>query len=150
MKKIFACICLMLLASCGGKEELPDVRSSVGLNVSGNNNVSLTGAVNEIGQTTEISRSVAPEGWSTGPVPLSKPYGFAIATRNGRIMIYDDQDSLKRTITIGDSIVIDQLLALKNEIFAIGLNGSIHKVSAEGKTLWQNSTSRVITGRVIL
>jgi hypothetical protein len=118
--------------------------------VSGNNNVSLTGAVNEIGQSTEIPRSVAPEGWSTGPVPLSKPYGFAIATRNGKIMIFDDQDSLKRTISLGDSIVIDQLLSLKNEVFAIGLNGSIHKVSADGKTLWQNSTSRTITGKVIL
>ncbi len=150
MKKLIACISLMFLASCGGKEELPDVRSSVGLNVSGNSNVALTGAVNEIGQTTEISRSIAPEGWATGPVPLSKPYGFAIATRNGKIMIYDDQDSLKQTISLGDSIVIDQLLALKNEIFAIGLNGAVHKVSAESKTLWQNNTSQVITGKVIL
>jgi hypothetical protein len=150
MKKLIACIGLMLLASCGGKDELPDVRSSIGLSVSGNNNVGLTGAVNEVSQTTEIPRSVAPEGWSTGPVPLTKPYGFAIATRNGKIMIFDDQDSLKQTISLGDSIVIDQLLVLRNEVFAIGLNGSIHKVSAEGKPMWNNSTSQAVTSKVIL
>jgi hypothetical protein len=150
MRIIAALACIMMLASCGGREELPQARTSVGLAMDGSHNVQLTGAVNEIGHTTEITRSVAPEGWSTAPVPLSKPYGFAIATRNGKIMIYDDRDSLKQTISIGDSIVIDQLLTRNNEIYVIGLNGTIYKLNAGGKVLWQNTTSRMVTANVVL
>lgn len=150
MRRTVLLLCLVLLASCGGKEELPDVRTSVGLNVNGDHNVRLTGAVNEIGQTTEISRSEAPEGWSTAPVPLSKPYGFAIGTRNGKIMIYDDRDSLKRILSVGDSIIIDQLLVKGEQIIAIALNGSIYKFTADGKSYWTRNTMHVVTANAVL
>jgi hypothetical protein len=150
MKHFATLILALALASCGGREELPEARTSIGLGMNGSHNVQLTGAVNEIGQTTEIARSTAPEGWTTAPVPLPKPHGFAIATRNGKIMIYDDRDSLKQTISLGDSIIVDQLLAVGEQIYAIGLNGSIHKLNANGKMLWANSTSRMITANVIL
>src|SRR5687767_14168452 len=110
MKRYCGLSLLVLLASCGPKEDLPVIRTSSGLSIDGSRNVALTGTVNELGQTTEIDQSAAPEGWSTAPIPLAKPLGFAIATRNGKIMIYDDRDSLKQTVTLGDSIVIDQLL----------------------------------------
>jgi hypothetical protein len=149
--KILCGLCLLvLLASCGPKEDLPVIRTSSGLNIDGSRNVALTGTVNELGQTTEIDQSVAPEGWSTAPIPLAKPLGFAIATRNGKIMIYDDRDSLKQTVTLGDSIVIDQLLTANGRIIAVGLQGTIHAINTTGKLLWQNATSQQVTSNVIL
>lgn len=150
MTKLLTLCLTLLLVSCGPKEDLPPIRTSNGLDIDGSRNVALTGAVNELRQTIELDQSISPEGWSTAPVPLAKPLGFAIATRNGKIMIFDDRDSLKHTVSLGDSIVIDQLLTGNGRIIAVGLMGSVHAVNATGKLLWQNATSQQLTSNVIL
>jgi hypothetical protein len=155
MRKHAALLCLMLLASCGGKEELPEARTSIGLAMDGSHNVQLTGAVNEIGHTSEIDHSVSPEGWATAPVPLPKPYGFAIATRSGMIMVYDDHDSLSRTIVLESQSQVDQLLTRGDQIYVVLLNGQVHCYKANGKYIWggeppKDSVPRFVTANAII
>jgi hypothetical protein len=128
----------LLLTSCGTKEDLPPARTSVGLTMDGSRRIPLTGSVNQVSQTNALAQALSPEGWATGPVALPRPLGFAIAARSGKIFVYDDADSLERTIDLGDSVLIDQLLAKGDSLYAVGLSGRVWCVTPNGKQLWSN------------
>ena len=150
MKLVALFSILILLPGCGPDEQLPAIRTSSGLDIDGSRNVALTGAVNMISQTTALDQKIAPDGWSTAPVPLARPMGFAIATRNGKVMIYDERDSIKHIVETGDSNVIDQLLTVNNRIYAIGLSGAVHAINTAGKILWQNKAPQDVTANAVI
>lgn len=146
----FLGLACLVLAACGTKEELPPERTSVGLTMDGSRRIPLTGAVNQVTQTNALADRLSPEGWATGPVPLPKPLGFAIAGRSGSVFVYDENDSLKHRVNLGDSILIDQLIGVGLKLYAIGLHGNVYCFEPSGKILWSNKTSAGVTANVLL
>lgn len=135
---------------CGAGEELPPERSSIGLGMDGAHGVPFTGSVNQIAQTNALSESLSPGGWSTAPVPLKRPLGFAIGTRTGSILIYDDEDSLEHTIKLNDSTLIDQILVRGSLIYPIGLDGSVWCVDGDGKIRWSTRMDRDVNANAVI
>lgn len=142
---------ILWCTGCGSAEELPPQRASNAFTMDGSRFVPINGSVNQVSQTDALNRSLSPDGWSTAPVPLRPPLGFAVGTRTGRVVIYDEFDSVKSIISLGDSLLIDQLAADGNALYAVTLTGDVFGIDAlTGKPLWRQSVGNSVTANVIL
>jgi outer membrane protein assembly factor BamB len=140
----------LLLSACAKDESLPDVRTSTGLSVDGAHLIPFDGAPDLISQTREIDSTLSPGGWSTAPLPLAAPFGYACGTRSGKIFVFSPHDSLVSTIDVGDGVVIDQLLTDGKSIVVIGLNGAITSSTPDGKRLWSMSVGAFVSANALI
>jgi outer membrane protein assembly factor BamB len=115
----------------------------------GSRYIPIAGAPDDFKQTRPLDSLAAPSGWSTPPVPLLGG-GFAIGSRNGRVFIFNDRDSLDRTIAMEANIPVDQLLTDSNAMYAIAMNGDIFAYTRDGRLLWKTSTNKMLTGNAIM
>ena len=138
---------LLIVQSCSPDETLPPERGSIGLTMDGSHYIPISGAPSEFKQTRPVDSMAG--GWTTPPVPLING-GFAIGSRNGRIFIFNDRDSLERTIGLGANEPVDQLMVDSSTIYAITIKGNIFAYSLPGQERWKITTNGMLTGNAIL
>jgi len=142
-KEIGCLVLILLLASCSKEVSLPHSRSSIGLTMDGSHHVGVSGGPDIVGVSKPIDSNAVQGGWSTAPLPLSKPFSYAVGARNGRIVFFDEHDSLGRMLVLTDHSPIDQLLASGDTLYAIGISGLVNAFGPDGKILWQASVNAV-------
>jgi len=141
---LFFSLISILLSSCAKKEEMPMERSTVSYTMDGSQLVDVSSYPDEQHATTKVDSTVSPEGFSTAPLPLRHPLAFAIGTRSGKVLLYNDRDSLINTLDLGTGSQIDQLLAdSSDDFFAVTLTGDVFALSSQGKTKWHTPLQTV-------
>jgi outer membrane protein assembly factor BamB len=141
---------LLALIGCAKEVPLPHDRSSMGLSMDGSRHVNVNGGPDIVEMSKHIDSNAVAGGWSTAPIPLQKPFNYAIGARNGRIAFFDVHDSLARMLEITDHSPIDQLLASGDTLFAISINGVVNAFDVNGKLFWQASISAIPSAPAIL
>jgi len=109
----------------------------------GSHHIGVSGGPDIVSVSKPIDSNAVQGGWSTAPIPLSKPFSYAIGARNGRIAFFDEHDSLARMLEMTDHSPVDQLLASGDTVYAIGISGLIDAFGVDGKILWQASVNAV-------
>lgn len=146
---VFALPSIVLL-SCG-KEKIPDDRTTMGLSMDGSQHVMVSGYPDEQSTSRPSDSSLALQGFSTAPLPLAHPLGYAVGTRDGRVFLYSNTDSLTTIIDLHANASVDQLLTRAGgTIVAITIDGAMFGLATNGNVLWRTSLGGTPTANALL
>ncbi|MEO6941222.1 MAG: PQQ-binding-like beta-propeller repeat protein [Candidatus Kapaibacterium sp.] len=126
------------------------MRSSAGLSMDGSRSIALDGAPDLISQTRPVDSLAVPLGFSTPPLPLPRPLGFAIGTRRGHVLFFNDRDSLTSTLALLDQSPLDQLLCDSSTLYTVSLSGSVNAYSFDGKSRWSAAVGATLNTSAVI
>jgi hypothetical protein len=121
---LFLCS-LFVIASCGTKYDAPPSVSSVGYEVSGMRFIPKVGTPGSVAKVLNEKLTLARYTFTSSPLAYPDGKAYVVGTRDGKIITFSGDDSLKSIDTLQTESPVQELLVDSSAVVVIQTNGHL-------------------------